>query len=106
MIKITPSAVDKMIDVLVDNRAFILRFGLQGGGCNGFTYVFSIESAVEEGDVEYTLAGDFKLVVDPISSVYLEESEIDYKRDLMGESFVFNNPNQKASCGCGNSVSF
>lgn len=106
MIKITEAAKEKIIDVLIDEKATSLRFGLQGGGCNGFTYYFAVEHEQAEDDLEISLREGYKLVVDAMSMMYLEEAEIDYKKDLMGENFVFNNPNQKASCGCGNSVSF
>ena len=106
MIKLTEQAKDKMLSILMDENATMIRFGLQGGGCNGFQYFFAIETTKEEDDFEFPLGGEYKLVVDAASSMYLEEAEIHYKKDLMGESFVFNNPNQKSSCGCGNSVSF
>jgi iron-sulfur cluster insertion protein len=106
MIKITDNARSKMIDVLVDEKSSVLRFGLQGGGCSGFQYFFSVDQTKEDDDTVYPLDDSHVLVVDPISMTYLEESEIDYKKDLMGESFTFHNPSQKTSCGCGNSVGF
>lgn len=106
MITITDIAKEKMVDVLRGDNATILRFGLQGGGCNGFTYFFTIEKEKDETDFEYELGDGCVLLVDSMSSMYLDEAEIDYKKDIMGESFVFNNPNQKTSCGCGNSVGF
>jgi iron-sulfur cluster assembly protein len=106
MIRITETARAKMVDVLIDEKAKMLRFGLQGGGCNGFQYYFAVEPEKAEDDLEMPLEDGYVLLVDPMSAMYLEESEIDYKKDLMGETFVFNNPNQKTSCGCGNSVGF
>jgi iron-sulfur cluster assembly protein len=106
MVRLTEKAKEKIIDVLIDEKATMLRFGLQGGGCNGFTYYFAIETEKAEDDFEIPVNEGFTLVVDAMSSMYLEEAEIDYKKDLMGESFVFNNPNQKTSCGCGSSVGF
>ena len=107
MIKLTDLAKQKMIDVLNDEKATLLRFGLQGGGCNGFQYFFAVEEAQNmEDDFEYPLDDTHTLLVDAASSMYLEEATIDYKKDLMGESFVFSNPNQKTSCGCGSSVNF
>lgn len=106
MITITEKAKEKIISVLNDEKATMIRFGLQGGGCNGFTYFFAVEEKQEEDDFEFPLDETHKLVVDSASSMYLEEATIDYKKDLMGESFVFNNPKQKTSCGCGSSVGF
>ena len=108
MIRITPSAREKLIDILREgNGKERIRFGLRGGGCNGFQYYFSLEeNAPEEDDMIIPLEEGFELLVDAASLMYLEGAEVDYKRDLMGESFVFNNPLQQTTCGCGNSVGF
>jgi len=106
MINITEKAKEKMVSILNEEGATMVRFGLQGGGCNGFQYFITLEEKQEEDDFEIPL-GDFgKLLVDAASSMYLEQAEIDYKKDMMGETFVFNNPNVKHSCGCGSSVNF
>jgi iron-sulfur cluster assembly protein len=108
MIKITPNAKQKLIDILKEgNGKERMRFGLRGGGCNGFEYYFSLdEDSPNEDDIVITLAEELYLYVDYMSMTYLENTEIDYKKDLMGESFVFNNPQQQTKCGCGNSVGF
>jgi iron-sulfur cluster assembly accessory protein len=106
MIRVTDKAKEKIISVLIEENATFLRFGLQGGGCNGFSYFISIETVRDDSDFALNLDDTRILLVDPMSGMYLENAEIDYKKDLMGESFVFNNPNQKTSCGCGSSVSF
>lgn len=106
MIHITDAAKAQMISVLMEENAPMIRFGLKGGGCNGFSYFFLVESTMNEDDVEFPLDSNYKLVVDASSNMYLEGAEIDYKKDLMGENFVFNNPNSTGSCGCGSSVSF
>lgn len=106
MISVTDAAKNKMIDVLIDNQSSYLRFGLQGGGCNGFQYYFSIEEDKEEDDHIVQLDDRRVLLVDSMSMQYLHEAEIDYKKDLMGESFVFKNPNVSTQCGCGSSVGF
>jgi iron-sulfur cluster insertion protein len=106
MIKVTEAAKTRMIDVLIDEKASLLRFGLHGGGCNGFQYFLSIEKEKVEDDTEVFLGDGYTILVDPASMMYLAEVEIDFKRDLMGENFVFNNPNVSNSCGCGSSISF
>lgn len=106
MIKITDKAKEKIISILADEKLSMLRLGLQGGGCNGFSYFFAIEEKKEEDDFEYPINENYTLVIDAASNMYLEEAEVDYKKDLMGESFIFNNPNVKNSCGCGSSVNF
>jgi len=107
MIKITDLAKEKMIGVLIEENATLLRFGLQGGGCNGMSYYFAVEDTQDiNEDFEYPLDDTHTLLIDPMSNTYLDDAEIDYKKDLMGEAFVFNNPNVKNSCGCGSSVNF
>lgn len=106
MVGVTDAAKEKMLDVLIDNKASFLRFGLQGGGCNGFQYYFAIEENKEEDDHIVQLDDTHSLLVDSASMMYLHEAVIDYKKDLMGESFVFNNPNVSTQCGCGSSVGF
>lgn len=106
MITVTDLAKEKIIDVLISEKSNVLRFGLQGGGCNGFQYYFSAEATQEEDDLVLPLDEGRILVVDSMSMMYLENAEIDYKKDIMGESFVFNNSSVKTSCGCGSSVGF
>jgi len=106
MINITEQAKQKILSILDDEGGTMVRFGLQGGGCNGFQYFINIEEKQEEDDFEIPLEDDKKLLVDAMSNTYLQEAEIDYKKDMMGETFVFKNPNVKHSCGCGSSVGF
>lgn len=106
MIKVSEAAKEKIIDVLISENANYLRFGLQGGGCNGFQYFFQVEKEKDTDDLEVDLGFGRTLLIDAMSMTYLDDAEIDYKRDLMGESFVFNNPNTATKCGCGNSVGF
>jgi len=106
MIIVTEQAKQKMLSILDDEGATMVRFGLQGGGCNGFQYFITLENKQEEDDFEFPLDEERKLLVDAMSNTYLQEAEIDYKKDMMGETFTFKNPNVKHSCGCGSSVGF
>lgn len=106
MITITDKAREKIISILLEEKATLLRFGLKGGGCTGFSYYFAIENQRDADDFEFPLGDQYVLLVDPMSGMYLEGAEVDYKKDLMGESFVFNNPNTTTKCGCGSSVGF
>ena len=107
MITITNSAKEKIISILLEEKAEYLRFGLRGGGCNGFTYYLSIENNLPaDDDLEIVIGFNSSVLVDPMSLMYLSNAEIDYKKDLMSESFVFNNPNATGHCGCNQSVGF
>jgi iron-sulfur cluster assembly protein len=106
MVRITDKAKEKIISILKEENSPFLRFGLQGGGCNGFTYFITLDKEIAEDDFQIPIDNSYTMLVDAASNMYLEEAEIDYKKDMMGESFIFNNPNQKSSCGCGSSVGF
>lgn len=106
MITITDKAKEKIISIMNEEGQPFLRFGLQGGGCNGFSYFITLDSEKAEDDFEYDINEEKKMLVDAASSMYLDDAVIDYKKDMMGEQFTFNNPNVKTSCGCGSSVGF
>jgi iron-sulfur cluster assembly protein len=83
----------------------MIRIGVRGGGCTGFTYVFEWAEQVRATD-QVVSAHGVSIVVDPKSLVYLGGMELDFVRGMMGHGFKFNNPNAKGSCGCGESVQF
>jgi iron-sulfur cluster assembly accessory protein len=82
----------------------MLRVSVEGGGCSGFQYKFDVERARTDDDLVIEREGAVVLV-DAVSSRYLEGSEIDFVDDLIGASFKVHNPNATASCGCGTSFS-
>ena len=81
-----------------------LRVSVEGGGCSGFSYGFTFDEELKEGDSVFS-NGDVIMLVDPMSFQYLAGSEVDYKEGLQGSQFVVNNPNASSTCGCGSSFS-
>ena len=81
-----------------------LRISVTGGGCQGFSYHFSFDHTIQDGDQIFEKAAA-KLVIDDVSLDLLTGSEIDFVEDLMGQYFKVNNPNASSSCGCGTSFS-
>lgn len=81
-----------------------LRVYITGGGCSGFSYGFTFDEAVNEGDSIFK-NGDVTMVVDPMSIQYLVGSEVDYSEGLQGSQFLVRNPNATSTCGCGSSFS-
>lgn len=79
-----------------------LRVGVRGGGCSGFTYTLDLTEVKGERDEEFECHG-VKVIVDPKSHLYLSETTIDFKDEIMGRGFVFNNPAATHTCGCGSS---
>ena len=104
MITISESAQKKITDLLVNenNPNVSLRTFVQGGGCAGFSYGFTLDEEQHEDDFEIPV-GNFKILVDSLSMQYLQEATIDYKEELMGSSFTISNPNATTTCGCGSS---
>ena len=104
MITITSAAKSKILDLLAEenNPNISLRTFVQGGGCSGFNYGFSLDESKNEDDFEVSL-GEFKVLVDAMSMQYLQGASIDYKDELMRKEFVITNPNAKHTCGCGSS---
>jgi iron-sulfur cluster insertion protein len=84
------------------NEALKLRVFITGGGCSGFSYGFTFDEDVAEDDAVVERQG-VTMVVDSLSYQYLLGAEVDYREDLQGSSFVVQNPNASATCGCGNS---
>jgi iron-sulfur cluster insertion protein len=103
---LTESAVEKLKDILAEdnNPNLKLRVFVQGGGCAGFSYGFTLDEEQNEDDFDLDY-GNVKVLVDSMSWQYLQGSEINYKEDLMGASFVINNPQATTTCGCGSSFS-
>ncbi len=97
MLTITESAKKQIDEGLLETNEPYLRISIQGGGCSGFRYMFDFEQTKNEDDFEIG-----KVLVDPVSAVYLEGATVDYVENLMGSEFVINNPNA-TSCGCGSS---
>ncbi len=77
-----------------------LRVGVKGGGCSGFSYTLDVAATPADDDEVFDSNG-VKIVCDPKSYLYLNGTEVDYEDKLLGQGFVFKNPNAKANCGCG-----
>lgn len=84
-------------------RSFF-RVAVNGGGCSGFQYEFSIDTHRQDNDLTFTSHG-VEVVIDEMSLELVDNAELDYVQDLMGSYFAVTNPNATASCGCGTSFS-
>jgi iron-sulfur cluster assembly accessory protein len=107
MINLTQAAQDKIHEIADDGliRNIIIRVKLLGGGCGGFQPQLDFEQLQLDTDEEI-LFGDIKIIIDPLSHQYLEETTIDYSETLMGGGFKFDIPKATSSCGCNKSYSF
>ena len=100
----------------LDAEKICLRVGVKGGGCSGFSYLLDLTEVAKDSDEEWSYDYALKdgetetnvsirVICDPKSYLYLNGTSIDFKDELMGRGFVFNNPNATSSCGCGSSFS-
>ena len=106
MIEITESAKSKILDLLAEenNPKLKLRTFVQGGGCSGFSYGFTLDEEQNEDDWNLEVSG-VTVLVDSMSGGYLQGAEIDYKEDVYGATFSIKNPGAVTTCGCGSSFS-
>lgn len=81
-----------------------LRVSVEGGGCSGFSYKFDLVDGQQDDDMVLE-KDNAKVLIDQLSLVYMDGSEIDFVDNLLGQSFQIKNPNAVASCGCGTSFS-
>ena len=104
--KLESGAVEKLRELVAEegNPDLMLRVFVQGGGCSGMSYGFTFEEVKNEDDFDFAYE-EVKVVVDSMSMQNLQGATIDYKDDIMGASFVINNPQAQTTCGCGSSFS-
>ena len=100
-IEFTESAKKEIDRVVSEKGAEIyFRISVQGGGCSGFKYNFSFDDKITSNDSIFN-----KTIIDKNSLKIIDGSIVDFKKELIGNSFVINNPKASSSCGCGLSFS-
>ncbi len=105
---LTPLAAKEISRIIseqeLDPQKVRLRVGVKGGGCSGFSYILDLTETQKDSDEVFEQHG-IAIIVDPKSLLYLGGTTVDFKDEIMGRGFVFNNPNANTSCGCGSSFS-
>jgi iron-sulfur cluster assembly protein len=105
-IRLTDAAAARIGEIMANAEGKYLgvRVGVTNGGCAGMSYTMAyaedskpFEEVMEEKGV--------KIFIDPKAIMFLIGTEMDFVQEKLGARFVFNNPNQTAACGCGESVS-
>ena len=100
-IEFTETAKNEIDRILVEKSPkTYFRISVQGGGCSGFKYNFSFDDKVNKNDNIFD-----KAIIDINSLKVISGSVVDFKKELIGNSFVINNPQASSSCGCGLSFS-
>ena len=108
MIKVSDIAKKKVIQLMLDDgfdaAKDYVRVGVKSGGCSGLSYDLTFDNKQEEKDKVFEENG-IKIIVDKKSFLYLVGTVLEYSGGLNGKGFVFNNPNENSTCGCGESFS-
>jgi iron-sulfur cluster assembly protein len=104
VVSMTSRAADKLKEIITKQGRddLALRVYVTPGGCSGFSYGMTFAEGREEDDTLIEQDG-VRIVVDPMSAMYIKGSEIDFVDALMGGGFALRNPNAVSSCGCGQS---
>lgn len=102
MIQITETASRKVTEIIASANLpnSFLRVGIEEGGCSGLSYTLTVDELQGNGDIILN-KGEFRILVHANSVEFIEGLVIDYEESGMLGGFTMNNPNAKASCGCG-----
>ena len=96
----TKQAQDQINKITQKDKNKYFRITVQGGGCSGFKYNFGFDKEMYQDDIIFN-----KTIIDKSSLNIISGSIVDFKKELIGESFVIINPKATSSCGCGLSFS-
>jgi iron-sulfur cluster assembly protein len=105
-IRLSEAAAARIGEILsASNGAYAgVRVGVMNGGCAGMSYTLDYADAAQAFE-EVVEDKGVRVFIDPKAILFLIGTEMDFVREKLGNRFIFNNPNQTAACGCGESVS-
>ena len=92
--KIILNAGTKVEGIIVD---------VDKSGCSGYAYKLDYAKNIDPMKYEVIEKDGIKIFIEPKATMFLIGSEMDYSTDKLSSRFVFNNPNEKSTCGCGES---
>ena len=99
-LEFTDRAKNQIKKITKSEEKKYFRITVQGGGCSGYKYNFSFDNNLEKDDILFDLT-----IIDKASLEIISGSTVDFKKEMIGESFTINNPKATSSCGCGLSFS-
>ena len=104
IIKLTENAASRIKEIMsnAEKDSLGVRVSVKAGGCAGMSYIMEYTKDLNPND-EVVEDKGVKVFVDPAAVMYLLGTEMDYKKEELSSSFVFNNPNETERCGCGES---
>ena len=99
-LEFTDRAKNQIKKITKSEEKKYFRISVQGGGCSGYKYNFSFDNNLEKDDILFD-----RTIIDKASLEIISGSTVDFKKEMIGESFTINNPKATSSCGCGLSFS-
>ena len=105
VMRLTEAAAERLKAVMAkaDHPIAAVRVGVKNGGCAGMSYYMEYAEKIDPLDEVIEDKG-LRILIDPKAVLFLLGTEMDYKVEKLSAQFIFNNPNQTAACGCGESV--
>ena len=105
VMRLTDAAAERIKAVMAQAERPIMavRVGVKNGGCAGMAYTMEYADQINPLDEVLEDKG-VRILIDPKAVMFLLGTEMDYKVEKLSAQFIFNNPNQTAACGCGESV--
>jgi iron-sulfur cluster assembly protein len=107
ILKVTDKAsnqLQKIIETAPSDTVGVI-VGIDKSGCSGYSYKLDFVKKNEVNNLEFVEKNKIKVFIDPKATMFLLGSEMDYSVDKLASRFVFKNPNEKNTCGCGESFS-
>ena len=105
IISVTETALSKLELILKEHNKSVIRFSVKGGGCNGFNYNLKPTNDSPDKLDEVVRIDNVEIHICNSSIMHLLGTHIDWKEDIMGQGFHFENPMAQSKCGCGTSFS-
>ena len=105
LITVTDNAAFQIKKIIKEANEDVLGVvvGVDKTGCSGYAYKLDYAKKENSSDLEFVESKGVKIFIEPKATMFLVGSEMDYTTDKLSSKFVFNNPNEKSTCGCGES---
>ena len=107
VLSITTNAAKQIKEILANAPKGIdsVVIGVDKSGCSGYSYKLDFAKSSDLKNYEVVNDNDVKILIEPKATLFLIGSTMDYRKDKLSSRFVFDNPNEKGTCGCGESFS-
>ena len=107
LLSITSNAANQLKKILnnAPQEMDTILIGVDKSGCSGYSYKLDFANSSKLNTYDNIEKDGVKILIDPKATMFLIGSTMDYRSDKLSSRFVFDNPNEKGTCGCGDSFS-